>query len=206
MATIARERRQAVQIRSRAKVERILASAAAVLAEVGAERMTMTQIARRSDVVIGTLYQYFADKSAITEALLRGHYADVEAMIRQALEGVESLEALVAAVETLYERYARLHRADPFYRELWAAVQTDAHLQALDNEDTLKNAALTASVAQPFMRDADPDEVIATFVLLTQFALTAARLSLALPEPVARHAVTAFQRMIRDALMALGEA
>ncbi|MFZ8255370.1 TetR family transcriptional regulator, partial [Staphylococcus aureus] len=48
-------RRQATQARGLRTVARILDSAAALIAEKGAERVTMSEIAQRAGLVIGTL-------------------------------------------------------------------------------------------------------------------------------------------------------
>ena len=55
-------RRRPAQQRSRERFNRILASARAVLVDVGFESFTFDEVARRAEVPIGTLYQFFANK------------------------------------------------------------------------------------------------------------------------------------------------
>lgn len=50
-----------------------LRAAASVITEVGYERATMSEIARRSGSSVGSLYQFFPHKLAVAEAL-RNHY------------------------------------------------------------------------------------------------------------------------------------
>jgi len=62
-------RRIPVQDRSERRVADFLEQAAAVIAEVGYEATTMTEIASRAGASIGAVYQYFPNKEAITAAL-----------------------------------------------------------------------------------------------------------------------------------------
>ena len=62
-------RRRPVQRRSAERYERILNVCAELLDEVGFAGLTTTAVARRAEVPIGTVYQFFADKSALVHAL-----------------------------------------------------------------------------------------------------------------------------------------
>src|ERR1700722_4400185 len=62
-------RRVPVQDRSERRVASLLSHAEAVLAKVGYEATTMTEIAARAKTSIGSVYQYFPNKEAITAAL-----------------------------------------------------------------------------------------------------------------------------------------
>ncbi|TKB29290.1 MAG: helix-turn-helix transcriptional regulator, partial [Mesorhizobium sp.] len=54
---IAMPRRAPTQQRSRERVERMLAAAAALIAEQGSDAMRMGEVAERAGVSIGSLYQ-----------------------------------------------------------------------------------------------------------------------------------------------------
>ncbi len=77
-------RKSPVQARSAVSVDAILEATVQVLLDVGKERLTTTRVARRAGVSVGTLYQYFPNKSALLQAALRNHLESVAA----ALEGV----------------------------------------------------------------------------------------------------------------------
>jgi AcrR family transcriptional regulator len=64
-------RRVPVQSRSERRVASFLFHAEAVIAEVGYEAATMTEIASRAKASIGSLYQYFPNKETITAAVFR---------------------------------------------------------------------------------------------------------------------------------------
>ncbi len=74
-------RKSPVQARSAASVDAILEATIQVLLDVGKERLTTTRVASRAGVSVGTLYQYFPNKSALLQAALRRHLeAMAEAM------------------------------------------------------------------------------------------------------------------------------
>src|SRR3981189_2235840 len=196
-------RRRASQPRSEAMVERILDSAASLIVEKGADGVTMTEIARRSNVVIGSLYQYFADKSAINRALLVRHHEEGGRMLKGYLSDVETFNDFVAGIEAAAAKYYALHQSDPLFNGIWSAVQTDAELQRIDLADTLLNARQLHAIARPLLPAVDSNELMATCALLIQLALLAGRLALAMPAPLKRQMWPIFRRIMRAALDAL---
>src|SRR5258707_6099082 len=66
-----------VQARSAASVHAILEATIQVLLSVGKERLTTTRVASRAGVSVGTLYQYFPNKSALLQAVLKRHLVEV---------------------------------------------------------------------------------------------------------------------------------
>jgi AcrR family transcriptional regulator len=70
-------RKSPVQARSAASVDAILEATVQVLLHAGKEQLTTTRVALRAGVSVGTLYQYFPNKSALLQAALRRHLAEV---------------------------------------------------------------------------------------------------------------------------------
>jgi AcrR family transcriptional regulator len=58
-------------------VNAILEATVQVLLDVGTERLTTTRVAARAGVSVGTLYQYFPNKSALLQAILNRHLSEV---------------------------------------------------------------------------------------------------------------------------------
>jgi len=58
-------------------VDAILEATIQVLLSVGKERLTTTRVARRAGVSVGTLYQYFPNKSALLQGALKRHLDEV---------------------------------------------------------------------------------------------------------------------------------
>ena len=77
-------RKMPVQARSAVTVAAVLEATVQVLLEVGKEQLTTTRVAYRAGVSVGTLYQYFPNKSALLQATLKRH---LETVI-DAVEGV----------------------------------------------------------------------------------------------------------------------
>jgi AcrR family transcriptional regulator len=74
-------RKLPVQARSTASVDAILEATIQVLLQLGKDRLTTTRVALRAGVSVGTLYQYFPNKSALLQAVLRRHLEDVTAVV-----------------------------------------------------------------------------------------------------------------------------
>ena len=68
-------RKTPVQARSAASVSAILEATIQVLLSVGKERLTTTRVAARAGVSVGTLYQYFPNKSALLQAVVKRHFS-----------------------------------------------------------------------------------------------------------------------------------
>jgi AcrR family transcriptional regulator len=64
------QRRTPVQQRGERRVDAILDAAAAVIAEVGYEELTLRAVVKRSGSAIGSIYHFFPDKDALVDALL----------------------------------------------------------------------------------------------------------------------------------------
>src|SRR5277367_4838781 len=97
-------RKSPVQARSTASVDAILQATIQVLLTVGKERLTTTRVAFRAGVSVGTLYQYFPNKSALLQAALKRHLDavadDVERTCRE--QKGNSLEQMGAALVTAF--------------------------------------------------------------------------------------------------------
>ena len=82
-------RRNPTQRRSRERQERILAVATQLIAAKGSDQLKMSEIAERSEISIGSLYQYFPDKSSVIRTLAERYNAESRRCIEEALGAVE---------------------------------------------------------------------------------------------------------------------
>ena len=97
-------RKSPVQARSAASVDAILEATIQVLLEVGKERLTTTRVAVRAGVSVGTLYQYFPNKSALLQGALKRHLVAVTEAVElvcQEQEG-ETLRKMATALITAF--------------------------------------------------------------------------------------------------------
>jgi AcrR family transcriptional regulator len=190
-------RRRATQTRSKATVQKILDAATGLIVERGAQGVTMSEIAKRADLVIGSLYQYFTDRSAICRAILIRHQAEARTLLHHYVSGVRTLDELTEALNASFDAYFQLLQEGHLIVGLWAIIQTDPELQALDIEDTLQNARYLTSIAGPMMPGVATDRLTATFVMFIQFSIYAGRLARDLPADIARQFPATFKAMAR---------
>jgi AcrR family transcriptional regulator len=199
-------RRIAAQKRSIKTVGRILTSAVGLVAEKGADPVTMTDIASGARISIGTIYQYFADKSAIMQALLQRHNDEVDVMLYSTIAGATSLQDLIERLQASYIVYAERHRDDPFYRSIWAAVRADTELQVIDARDSAAKGAILFDVARLHYRQVDDGVLMATCALVMHLSMTAARFALLTQAPFGEQITPAYQHMVASSLFGLEQA
>jgi AcrR family transcriptional regulator len=97
-------RKSPVQARSAASVGAILEATVQVLLSAGKERLTTTRVASRAGVSVGTLYQYFPNKSALLQAALKRHLTqvtDAMELVCKEQKG-RTLEQMVTALITTF--------------------------------------------------------------------------------------------------------
>jgi AcrR family transcriptional regulator len=138
-------RRTPSQARSRARVEQMLNCAIAVIAEKGSEAMTMSEIARLAGVSIGSLYQYFPDKSSIMRALAEHYGAECLKCIEQELAGATTLEELCSALGALIDVYFALFQAEPVIRDVRSGTEADKTLRDMEISESRKSGALLST-------------------------------------------------------------
>ena len=88
------------QSRSILTVEAILEGAAQILERQGLEGYTTNEIAEQAGVSIGSLYQYFPSKDAVTIALIERESATLVEEVKAALLIQDFRQALSAMIET----------------------------------------------------------------------------------------------------------
>jgi AcrR family transcriptional regulator len=111
-------RRRAKQDRSLQTVDAVLDAAAQVLTREGYARATTNRIAHRAGVSVGTVYQYFRDKDAVFEALIR---RQIDALL-EAL-GEYRLDVSKPLDQTLREILALGVRVQPYGPDLYRVLE-----------------------------------------------------------------------------------
>ena len=193
-------RRQPSQQRSREKVERILSSATALIAEAGTDAMRMSDVASRAEISIGALYQYFPDKSAVIRALAERCAEDGRHCIREGLAEVRSLEAFRAAFGILIDTYYGLFLAEPVIRDIWCGTQADPALRAIELEDSRANGAMLCQVLAPLRPDMDARLLEAECFLAMHLGEATMRLAVSVDRSEGDAMVEAYKTMVLDRL------
>ncbi|MER7208040.1 TetR family transcriptional regulator [Streptosporangium sp. NPDC000239] len=105
-------RRQPTQRRSARRVEKMLDACAELLDEIGYEALSTTRIAERAGVAIGSIYQFFPDKRAITQAVTRRHVERFVSRVGRRFLS-EDYGGWWDAVDAIIDEYVDMHRTVP---------------------------------------------------------------------------------------------
>lgn len=120
-------RRLPAQQRSMARVQRMLDACAELLDEGGYAELTTTKIAERAGVAIGSVYQFFPDKRAVTQALgLR--YLDVFSTRIARRIAAQDFRHWTETVDAIIDEYVAMHREEPGFRSLHFGDVVDSRL------------------------------------------------------------------------------
>jgi AcrR family transcriptional regulator len=190
------------QKRSRERFERILESAAEVMAEKGSEAFRMSDIVERTGVGFGSLYQYFPDKTAIIGTLADRYNAVGRDCVRRDLSAVNTTEDLHPALCRIVDSYYQMFIDEPLMRDIWQATQADRALQELDAED---GAYLSSLLSETFRRVTPgiARPAVEAFAQLTMTLIAAAvRHAITLPPKEARRVLTLFKQLLPKDLTA----
>ncbi|MEV4257267.1 TetR/AcrR family transcriptional regulator [Spirillospora sp. NPDC049652] len=128
------QRRRPVQKRSVERFERLLDACAEVLEEVGLVALTTKEVARRAEVPIGTLYQFFSDKEGLLGALAARNLELFVERVAGRLER-ERPGDIPAAVDVAVDEFVAMRRTVPGFNviDFGAAGQDHALDPTLDN-------------------------------------------------------------------------
>jgi AcrR family transcriptional regulator len=117
-------RKSPVQARSAASVDAILEATIQVLLSVGKGRLTTTRVASRAGVSVGTLYQYFPNKSALLQAVLKRHLEQVAEAVERVCREQEG-NSLTQIGPALINAFLDAKMKDPKTSVAFYAVSSD---------------------------------------------------------------------------------
>ena len=132
-------RKSPLQARSIASVDAIMQATIQVLLRHGKQRFTTTLVAARAGVSVGTLYQYFPNKSALLQAALRLHLEHVTREVeRVCLEqhGQPLRESITALVTTFLAAKMR----DPEASTAFYSVSADVDGARISQQNSTRSS------------------------------------------------------------------
>lgn len=189
-------RRKPRQARSQERVNRILDVAEELFASQGYAATTTNAIAAQAQVPIGSLYQFFPDKTAILKALAL-RYAD---MLHQEFVLIDEAEAvtlpLVDYVNQLIDTTDRFFTDNPSYYAIFMEVQ--GTIRELDEIDEATDAKLIQDLASSLAhRDArlEPADYEAIAFVLVKAIGTLLWLALGQEKPFRQRLVVETKRL-----------
>ena len=149
-------RKSPVQARSTASVNAILEATIQVLLSVGKERLTTTKVAARAGVSVGTLYQYFPNKSALLQAALKRHMIEVtEAILRVCKEqnGRTLREMATALITAFLEAKMRDAKTSVALYSVSSDVDGTKIVQQMGTRSNKAIAQMLSSARDPLTTD-----------------------------------------------------
>ncbi|WP_166869284.1 MULTISPECIES: TetR/AcrR family transcriptional regulator [unclassified Salinibacterium] len=110
-------RNEPMQARSTARLAALLDAAAAVVADIGYERLTTAMVAEGAGASIGTVYRYFPDRIAVLQSLAARNEDRITAKALEVIDDPAHTDwksALAASLDVFIE----FHRVEPGFTSL----------------------------------------------------------------------------------------
>jgi AcrR family transcriptional regulator len=148
-------RRKPVQERSAARVQRMLDAAAELLDEVGYDETTTSLIATRAGVSVGSLYQFFPDRTAVLTALAHRSFGRFSQLLSDRLT-IRPPRRWQDAVDLVVDVYVQFCRDEPAAQVLSFGGPVDRHM--LDPDDD--NNGVVATALGDVLRSVQPGLVV----------------------------------------------
>lgn len=150
-------RKTPVQARSSASVDAILQATVQVLLQVGKEKLTTTRVASRAGVSVGTLYQYFPNKSALLQAALRRHMNEVANTVDRVCveqKGKSLTEMVTALVNTFLDTKMRYAATSVALYSVSSDVDGLNIVRKISERSNRAIVAMLESAAEPLTKEA----------------------------------------------------
>lgn len=134
----------------------MLDACAELLDEIGYEALSTTRIAERAGVAIGSVYQFFPDKRAISRALTARNVEQFMARVGCRFM-MEEYHSTWEAVDAIIDVYVDMHRTVPGFRSLRFGDVTDLHLldSVADNNAVIVGRLRALLLAEFGLADSD---------------------------------------------------
>jgi AcrR family transcriptional regulator len=162
-------RNEPVQARSTARLAALMDAAAAVVDEIGYERLTTAMVAERAGASIGTVYRYFPDRIAVLQALGARNLERALSRVTEEAANVNHddwVSALGASMDVLVQAF----RDEPGFRSLRVGDVID--LRPAPNETPYKSILAGALLESLVSRFGVPDNDEVRFAFETSIEIS----------------------------------
>jgi len=164
-------RKKPKQARSLARFEAILDHAEGMISEQGFESLKMNELARRADVNIASIYQYFPNRTVVARAIVERYLELYRAELALKLTDIPgttqspSIEMIDVMLDKLLAHYYEFLQQRPNFLLVWGTVRGNPDFIKLNMQDSQSNAELIVDVMKRMGIDVQP-EVLATAAFL----------------------------------------
>jgi len=191
-------RKNPTQERSKARVELILECASALIEHGGSDALKMSEVAARAGISIGSLYQYFPDKSSLIRVLAERINLHSRGCIEEGLREVHDLASLRLAFSALVDRYFEIVSARPVMRDIWSGMQADRQLLGLQIAESRIAGGMLAEAMRKVHGDAEREriaEIEQSAFLIWELGEATIRLAIGVAPTEGAALVAAYKRM-----------
>ena len=198
-------RKRPVQARSQARVDAILSSAAEIISEMGSDRLKMSELAARAGVPIGTVYQFFPNKSSIIHTLAQDSVDRVRRTLIAQLSDFTSIEDATIRLSGSIYGYYQYFKNEPVARDIWSSTQGDKLLQEIDMQDSHVNASILFDNLKHLFSKKAHKQLSATCLLCVQLTGNVVRLAVTQDDETAQLMLDQYAKMLRAGIRELAE-
>ncbi|MBJ7472018.1 MAG: TetR family transcriptional regulator [Solirubrobacteraceae bacterium] len=138
-------KRRPTQARSAQRVEAILDAAAELLRDREPEQIMVRDLASQASVPTGTIYQFFADRDTVLQALALRFLAAMPDVLDSVLDEPTDWPRMLDAV---VDAYATMFRQHPAIRRLWLSGKLDAATRHVERETDARIAVRLGAAVQ----------------------------------------------------------
>lgn len=164
------------QQRSIERVQLILRVTAELIREKGVGEVKTSEIAKRAEISLASLYRYFPNMQAIIRAMAEQHVTELQDRLQVLLEDFD----LEDGADRIIDMYMDYYMSTPGYVEVWRLVQSTPELVEMDRQEVQQIAV----ALQQRMGDLYPSisEELLQIIISTLTRTASAVMQLALEE------------------------
>jgi AcrR family transcriptional regulator len=190
-----------IQKRSRERFEKILEIVTKLIAEKGSDALKMSEVAELSEISIGSLYQYFPDKTAIIATLAERYNALGRACVNAELNLVHTELELQSALHRITDGFYKMYLEYPVMRDIWGATLADKALQELEAIDAQAHTDMLLEVLKRLRPKHKKPELETLSMLTMQLIASTVRLAILLEEKQGRAIIKTFKRILPNNIL-----
>ena len=136
------EWKEPTQARSRARVEAFLNAARDLAIEAGHLDLKMTEIAARAGAPIGSLYQFFPNRTSLLARLFTREMGPIDDGLRAGLNEAASIDEIIRGIGGLIRTSHTIVKKQPALLVIWTSPAMDPAIQLADFQGSEENARL----------------------------------------------------------------